>query len=507
MAENVSVERSVVDGRRWSRWGSTGVQAALVVALGWLLARALTWDGWERVVALVTQGFVAVTALFNPLLGLLVGLILAPFAPFWHFDLSMGAGVPDIGLVRMTVLVAGFLVLAQLAQGTLDLPSLGWTEVGMLIFVSGMLIATRMALKGFVFALQTTFDAYVVPMAFYLLARILVNSRQRLRLTLDALLFVAVYVAVLVLHESWTGVSIFYPWGRAGLYGGSLRRVTNLFGNPVYHAMILDTLLPVAIYRYATAANTTTRRGYLALLLLMLTAVAFLYSRAGYLAAFLVMTLMAIRYPRWRRIYIPTLVTGLIVLVLFWGRFTQSQLYQDRLLNVRSVESRGKTVDVAIRLWKESPLFGIGYPNYGLITLRRGYFVQIDDKWLPAPHNTFFGILSQAGLIGFAGYMLLMFGLFRELFTRYRFWLRARTRETFARWWQLVTRTPERAQAAEWAFVGTISLLAYITIIVTIDADPAQFSNIVFYTLLGAILGYLSRWARLHSTGGREGEA
>ena len=483
--------------RQWTQWLGGTAQAVLVLALGWVLARALTGDGWERMVALVTQTFVMVSALVNPLVGLLLGLILAPFAPFWHFDLSMGAGVPDLGLVRMTVLVVGFLVLAQLARGTLDLPSLGWTEVGMLIFVGGMLVATRMALKGFVFALQTAFDAYVVPFAFYLLARVLVNRRERLRLTLNVLLFVAVYVAVLVLHESWTGVSIFYPWGRAGLYGGSLRRVTNLFGNPVYHAMILNVLLPVAIYRYVTATDTTARRGYLALVLLMLTAVAFLYSRAGYLAAFLVMTLMAVRYPRWRRLYVPALVAGLVVLALFWGRFTQSQLYQDRLLNVKSVESRGKTVDVAIRLWKENPLFGIGYPNYGLITLQRGYFVQIDDKWLPAPHNTFFGILSQAGALAFTGYVLMILGVFRELMSRYRQGVRSRVRA--------LALPEEPTDASEWAYVGFTALVAYLTIIATIDADPAQFSNIVFYTLLGAILGYLSRWVRLHSPREREG--
>ncbi len=477
-------------------WGLA--QAAIAVLLGLWLIGVMTQRGWERVVALITQGFTLVISLVDPLLGLIFWLILAPFAPFWNFDLSLGAGVPDLGLVRTGTLAVGFVLLAQLAAGRRTLPPLGWTEIGMLIFVGGMLLATRLALKGMLSALQTAFDAYVIPLVVYLFARILVTDERRLNWVLNGLIVIVLYIAFLALHESWTGVMWFYPWGRAGLYTGSLRRVTTLLGNPVYHTMIMNVMLPVAIYRFVRSRTWWRAGAYLLLVGLMLTTVIFLYSRAGYLAAFLVMTVMAVRFPRWRRVYAVGLVAGVLALAVNWGRFTQTELYRYRLSNQVSVEARVRTADVALQLWRESPIFGIGYPNYGPITLQRGYFVQIDDKWLPAPHNTFFGILSQAGLIAFSGYVLMLLGMAREIVSRYRHLRQGVERKVSGLWRSTVGLDTSPHAESGWAVVALAALVAYVTIISTIDADPAQFSNLVFYTLIGSILGYMAHTHARH---------
>lgn len=476
-------------------WGVIQVLMVLILAL-WLV-QALTSRGWERLVALTTQAVTVLLTFLNPLLGFSFWLVLAPFAPFWNLDLHLGAGVPDLALVRVGVFSLGFVLLAELAAGKRRLPPLGWTEIGMVMFVGGMLLATRMALKGTIFAMQTAFDAYVVPMAVYLSARVLVTDERRLRWMVNVLFFVVLYLAFIALHESWTGEVWFYPWGRMGLYTRGLRRVTGLLGNPAYHATIMDVMLPLAIYRYVRATTARERVTYLLLTGLILTTIAFLYNRAGYLAALAVMSIMAIRFPRWRRIFVPVLVTGLLALAVFWGRFTQTEFYQRRLNNQASVQARSQAIRAALDLWRESPIFGIGYPNFGIITLQRGYFVQIDDKWRPAPHNTFFGILSQAGLIALTGYVLMLVGMAREVATRYR-QLRENVEERISGLWRSTLGIGTNAKAESgWAVVALSSLAAYVIMILTIDADPAQFSNIVFYTLMGSLLGYM---AHTHAT-------
>ncbi len=471
------------------RWG---LQAGLAVALGLWLVAAFSQRGWERLVALTVQGFTVVLTFLSPLAGFLFWLILAPFGPFWNFDLPMGAGVPDLSLVRTGTLAVGFVLLAQLAARKRALPPLGWTEIGVLLFLVGMLQATRMALKGMVPALQTAFDAYVIPLSAYFFMRLLIDSERALRQALCAYIIVVLYVAFLALHESWTGVMWFYPWGRAGLYAGSLRRVVALFGNPVYHALIMVSVLPAAIYLFVRSRRWWSALLALALVGLMTTTVIFLYSRAGYLATFLVMTVMAVRFPRWRWVFLAGLIAGAVTLAFFWSRFTQSELYRYRLSNQVSVEARARTADVALQLWRESPLFGIGYPNYGPITLQRGYFVQIDDKWMPAPHNTFFGILSQAGLIALTGYVLMWVGIGREIAMRYRQLREEVEGRTAGLWRSTLGLDADPDAASGWAVVALAMTLGYLTIIVTIDADPAQYSNIVFYSLLGGILGYMA---------------
>ncbi len=484
---------------RLAHWVWVAAQMGMALAVSLWLVQRLTGRGWERLVALVTQGTTLLLTVLNPLLGFSFWLVLAPFAPFWNFDLHLGAGVPDLGLVRVGVLSVGFVLLAEIAAGRRRLPPLGMTEVGMVVFVGGMLLATRMALKGMIFAMQTAFDAYVVPLAVYLFARILVDDEKRLRWMTNVLFFVVLYVAFIALHESWTGEMWFYPWGRMGLYTRSLRRVTGLLGNPAYHATIMTVMLPLAIYRYVVAPSRGKRVLYLGLVGVMLLTIAFLYNRAGYLAALAVMSIMAVRFPRWRRLFLPTAVAGILALVLLWGRFTQTEFYLRRLQNQASVNARAQAMRAALDLWRESPIFGIGYPNFGTITLQRGYFVQIDDKWRPAPHNTFFGILSQAGLIAFAGFITMLAGMVREIVTRYR-QLREGVERRMTGLWRstLGIGTTARAESGR-AVVALASLVAYVIMILTVDADPAQFSNIVFYTLMGSILGYMAHTHARHA--------
>ncbi len=476
----------------------TLVQAGLAVVVGLWLIQALTARGWERLVALVTQGFTLLLVVLHPLMGLSFWIILAPFAPFWHMDLHLGAGIPDISLVRLGVLSVSFVLLAQLSTGRYSLPPLGWTEVGMLLFVGGMLLAARMALNGVIPAVQVAFDAYVVPLLVYLSARVLVTDEKRLQWMINVFLVIVLYIAIIALHESWTGDVWFYPWGRMGLYTTGLRRVTGLLGNPAYHATIMTVSLPLAIYRYVRASSRWEQWAYLGLVGLMVTTVGFLYNRAGYLAAFVVMLVMAVRFPRWRRVFLPTLLAGLVVLAVMWGSFTRTEFYVRRLNNQASVRDRATAIRAAWTLWKESPIFGIGYPNYGIVTLQRGFFEKIDDKWIPSPHNTFMGILSQAGLIAFSGYTLMLLGMAREAVMRYR-QLREEVEGRISGLWQSTLGMGTTAKAESgWAIVALASLLAYIIMILTIDADPAHFSNIVFYTLMGSILGYMAHTHARH---------
>ncbi len=482
----------------------TIAQAGIAIAVGVWLVGTLTGRGWERFVALITQGFTVLLVVLNPLVGFSFWIVLAPFAPFWHLDLHLGAGVPDISLVRMGVLSVGFVLLAQLAAGRRALPALGWTEIGMVMFVGGMLLATRMARNGILPALQVAFDAYVVPLLVYLSARVLVTNEKHLQWMVNVFFVIALYIAVIALHESWTGVIWFYPWGRMGLYTAGLRRVTGLLGNPAYHATIITVILPLAIYRYVRAMTPYKRWAYLAFIGLMLVTVVFLYNRAGYLAAFVVTLVMAVRFPRWRRVFVPSLLAGLLALVLMWGSFTRTEFYVRRLNNQASVRDRAKAIEAAWTLWRESPIFGIGYPNYGIVTLQRGIFEKIDDKWIPSPHNTFMGILSQAGLIAFGGYVLMLIGMAREAIIRYR-QLREGVEKRFSGLWQSALGVGTTAEAKSgWAVVALASLLAYVIMILTIDADPAQFSNIVFYTLMGSILGYMAHTHAHHPMDAKE---
>ena len=469
----MSVAAHKQSGGPWRGVLNIGAQSGIAIAAAFFLIRGTLQPHPERLFSPIGLFFQAVLTVMNPFLGLLTWMVVSPFAPFWHLNLSLGAGVPDLGYNRLVFVLLALILFLQWATGRRPWPHFTWLAGWLLLFLIGYGLSIRLSVKGLIEAGQSFFDIWVLPLSLFFLVRFYVNSREQLRRALSILPLIAGYLVVLVLHEQTTGVIWFYPWGRAAQYTAHLHRMTGLLGDPAYHATILDVLMPYFLYRYFQATRTGQKWFYGTYIVLMSVAVGLLYTRAGYMGLLIVFVVWSIIEPRFRRPFFTFMALAGLSVLLLWGPLSRSALFKERLAQGETVGYRGKAFDIGIGYFLSSPLWGIGYANFGYRSLAAGLWYQYAPHWMPMPHDTYLDILLSAGLLGFLPLLGFWINLWRKIIAGYR-WFNQHLPGERALWGIVVAAT-----------------LAYMSIIATLDTGPNQFGNIVYFYLLGVLFAYL----------------
>jgi len=111
---------------------------------------------------------------------------------------------------------------------------------------------------------------------------------------------------------------------------------------------------------------------------------------------------------------------------------------------------------LALQLWQQHPIFGIGAANFGVVAAQtfpddpsRPAFVYADYLWGQQLHNSYVQILCEEGLVGMAIFLSITFGFFRRV---WRLRGKARLREWRRRGGELDLRFA--ALALELGMVG-----------------------------------------------------
>ena len=109
----MSIERLTYIAARipWQR--ALGLLAGLVViASGLALGRVLLSPRWTQAATLIGMTAVALVILARPRLGLLLWVLLIPFADGLYLKIDLG-DLPDLDISRMAMLLLAFLVISQ----------------------------------------------------------------------------------------------------------------------------------------------------------------------------------------------------------------------------------------------------------------------------------------------------------------------------------------------------------------------------------------------------------
>ena len=127
----------------------------------------------------------------------------------------------------------------------------------------------------------------------------------------------------------------------------------------------------------------------------------FTYTRAPILATIVAASLMLVSRTGARLFGIALLVTGIAVVIVFWGRITSSSAYQKRFAQTNTVEIRAELERWSLKLAGERPLLGWGYGSFDR-TIQAADFnagkLQRSDVVSSTSHNTFLTILVQYGV-------------------------------------------------------------------------------------------------------------
>jgi uncharacterized membrane protein len=491
--------------RHWRGWKHLiGIVVAVVLALGTaaLLGTMLFSSNGESAIRWVGLGAAMFAILASPIHGLLLWIILEPYTVHWYLNINMPSGIPDLSLRRLAAALLTVVLVAQLATGKRKLRRIGLTEVSMVLFCVMAIPSIAAAYDGLSRSLQLFLDRFIIPFLAFVLAKNLydtlstagtasrmnsaisaVKSSVRkcssaISIGLDrvtaAMMVIAGYLGFVVFWEHLTGQPLFYQIGRTTRYTKSLRKIVGLLGNGACLATILAMIAPFAFYRFVRARTPLSRAFFGAMFALAVLGNFFVYNRGSWLALGLALIVMVLFEPEYRRILLPIMLIGAVLVAVFWGQVTSSAVVTERLSNASSIDFRVNMLEVAQRMIRDNLLFGVGFESFA------DHYIQYGGHWemlawdTPAPHNTFVLVATTMGLAGLLPYLMIFFSMLLEM------WVMTRS------FWR------ERGSDSALFVSGCAAVVAYMGSAVAIDLYFNTFTSLILFCIPGTIIGYAS---------------
>lgn len=445
----------------------------VTVALGLTLGFLMGSEHWTTTVTVVGVGLVLLVCLINPLDGLLLWVMLAPFSRFIYLDIRLPGGVPDLSLGRLTIAFLLITLSAQWAVGRRRLKPFLRTDYFMGLFILGVLPAIFISWKPLDLAGRMFFDHFLTPMAAYFVVKNVVRTERDVQRVGNVFMIIGIYLALLVFQEVITGEPLFWTPGRATAYSRSLQKLVSLLGNPLFLATGMGMALPFVVHRFLKERRAPIKALYVGLGSALVAGIYLCYNRGAYLGVTMGLIVMMLLSPRFRRLFIPLLLVLCILVAVYWSGIVLSPVVRERITNVRSVDFRVLVWQIGLKMFADSPIVGVGYENFDAYFTRYHYWPP-ESPVPPSPHNTYLLVLATTGLVGFIPWVFAFLSLLHALF---EIWLRAR-------------RDPH--EDADFIVAGMAALVCFLVAAATADIIYDALTNLMFYVLAGVMLGYWS---------------
>jgi O-Antigen ligase len=181
-------------------------------------------------------------------------------------------------------------------------------------------------------------------------------------------------------------------------------------GDPNFYGLMLAAVVPLAAMRLWDERRPVLRAAAALSIVLLVAGVGLTYSR-GALIALVVGTaglVLAMRLP------VRTLLMGGVVLLALVALAPSH--YLERLTSIgqadHSFQGRVGSQDVALAMFADHPLFGVGADNYGTTYVPYAQQLHAVDAASTA-HDLYLATLAETGLIGLVAFGGAMFAVFR----------------------------------------------------------------------------------------------
>lgn len=199
-------------------------------------------------------------------------------------------------------------------------------------------------------------------------------------------------------------------------------RLTSFYLSPNHLSMYLVPGIIFGTYFLAKSLSEkiSSKKTMLHLILhvTMLSSLYFTYSYASWIALCLSL-LVCLFFAKINRRYLFAGTLSIIILFVmffFFQKNTEKFSSLENLSSRSSLASRLTIWQVSTLLIKENPIVGVGPGNFQSAYLSKQFFFKPYLEWaVPQPHNIFLAFWLQSGFLGMAGFLLLLFFIFRNL--------------------------------------------------------------------------------------------
>ncbi|MCZ7568435.1 MAG: O-antigen ligase family protein [Ardenticatenaceae bacterium] len=466
-------------GAPWVRRAWTALIASLAVVGGRGLGKLLVG---ENIIPVTLFGwmFYLGTIVMNPLLGLLLWISTAPYARFFYLDLVSGQkgipdGIPDLTLTRMCALGLVALLTAQVATGQRRLVRFNLLDWAMIAFLVATLPSLPLHYRGMTKAVVLMTEGWVIPILIYFFAKNLVRTRAQRRLFVAVLVFIALHLAVIALHESLTGDIWFYPGDRLATYSRSLHRLIGLLGSASTFGTTFAMLFPFVAWAAFEVKNSALKLILFVIMNAVALSIFFTYNRASYLGFAWALLVLLPLYPRARRYLLPIVLVGVVIVALQWNSLQSSAVVAERIKAQGPVEYRAEVLHKVWPLIFKSPILGRGFDNFSYIYEREALgHLELSPVYY-FPHNTFIYVWFSSGLLAlipFVGIHLLVVWNCWQLYRHPR---------------------PDRGVEKGLAACMLAAWGAYLMQSLVTDTIFAYYVTMTFFFLAGGVLGARSQ--------------
>lgn len=121
-------------------------------------------------------------------------------------------------------------------------------------------------------------------------------------------------------------------------------------------------------------------------------------------------------------ILISVLISLLAAVIVFnKSTFIRVNQFYNEILLLKN-QNHIRLFSSAVNIWKESPVFGVGLKNYRIHCNTNDYdeFTEKNRLCSTHPHNFYFEILAEGGLIGIMMFIVFFFYLIKTIFLNYK---------------------------------------------------------------------------------------
>ncbi|WP_455920093.1 O-antigen ligase family protein [Priestia megaterium] len=225
-----------------------------------------------------------------------------------------------------------------------------------------------------------------------------------------------------VIKTAGLGFSYLLPGHAQGVlfFGDGKVRLSGTFGEPSYFAGFI--VLSIFICVYAKKLRVLPKFVLNIMILLHLIVLLFTYSTGGYLAL-LVGTLVYLFYSGKVKFFVSIYFLALlaVVLVLFVPTVTEvvQKPFDNSTGQMGSSTDRSNTASAAINMFKDSPIYGIGYGNFSFLYNHYRPATAIYKSDPSIANNVYADFISSYGLIGLL-LLLIIFVQFKRSLKKIR---------------------------------------------------------------------------------------
>ncbi len=257
-------------------------------------------------------------------------------------------------------------------------------------------------------------SGFLYPFFFYYFGKTIIHTEQRIRILLWAFFLLFMYLVITSYLEHFKINSLIFPkYITNPLVGIQFGRARGPFGVSSVNGWFISSLFFLTLFLRSRISGEAMRFWMLLFLFLTIPAIFYTYTRSSYLS-FLLPPLVVFVFSKGMIFKRRFLVFPLVILIFYVFVNWQNVVSQERELGgvyqVAEVKDRLALYAATKAIFKERPIFGIGFGRFGreanLYVTGLGLRTNVGAT---AQHNLFFSLVSEVGLIGLIPFVLLLF--------------------------------------------------------------------------------------------------